>query len=32
VDYRQEFEKKVVDEGMFDPFGTTVVRGQGVNS
>jgi NADH-quinone oxidoreductase subunit C len=32
VDYRQEFEKKVVDEGMFDPFGTTVVRGKGVNS
>jgi len=28
VDYRQEFDKKLVEEGLFDPFGATVVRGK----
>jgi NADH-quinone oxidoreductase subunit C len=28
VDYRQEFDKSLIDEGMFDPFGNTLVRGK----
>ena len=26
VDYRQEFEKTVIEEGTFDPFGATIVK------
>ena len=29
VDYRQEFEKQVLDEGIFDPFGATLVKPSG---
>ena len=29
VDYRQEFEKSLVEEQVFDPFGATLVRGGG---
>lgn len=28
VDYRQEYEKSLVEEGTFDPFGNTLVRGK----
>ena len=28
VDYRQEFDKSLAEEGLFDPFGNTLVRGK----